>query len=225
MIFGEGRNLNSRSPHRRVGYISCPWLQNIQLQYESLLELNFARIALLCPHVVAIRSQPFKLDLGNGTHYTPDFQLTFRSGYEITCEVKPKVFVAQHREKLLLAQSVLSKHKIDFLLIADSHIYAEDRHERASTFIRFARANVLDTDLSQAKQLIGQLTFPISIDEIFAETGISKPMLFHLIGIRFLSIESDLYGHKVSITNNIKENDDYLSARTWIGGADRRLEF
>lgn len=225
MIFGKGRNLNSRSPHRRVGYISCPWLQNIQLQYESLLELNFARIALLCPHLVSIRSQPFKLDLGNGTHYTPDFQLKFRSGYEITCEVKPKVFVARHREKLLLAQSVLAKHKIDFLLTTDSHIYTDARHERASTYIRYARTNVLDEDLNRAKRLVDELQFPITIEKIFKETGLSKPMLLHLIGIRFLSIESDLYGHKVNITNNIKEYDDYLSARAWIGGANRRLEF
>ena len=225
MIFGEGRNLDSRSPHRRVGYISCPWLQNTQVVYESLLELNFARIALLCPNLVSIRSQPFKLDLGDGNRYTPDFQLGFSNGNEITCEIKPAIFVARHRDKLLRAQSVLSEHKIDFLLASDLQIYADKRHERASTFIRYARASLPDSEIIRAKQLVEKLPFPLSVDGVLAETGISRSSLFHLIGTRVLSVERDLYGSRVQLAKNFGEKNDDLSARTWIGCANRRLEF
>ena len=43
------RSVVTRSPHRRVGYIPCPWLQGHHVAYESLLECRFVRIALLYP--------------------------------------------------------------------------------------------------------------------------------------------------------------------------------
>ena len=75
MAFTPSRRVVTRSPHRRVGHVSCPWFQEDQVDWESLFEKGFIHIALLCPGLVELRFQPFKLELPIGLHYTPDFPL------------------------------------------------------------------------------------------------------------------------------------------------------
>lgn len=89
MAFLLGRIVVRRSPHRRVGYISCRWFQREQIAYESLLEQGFLHIALLCPGLERIQEQPFRLCLANRFHYTPDFLLTFYDSTRLVVEVKP----------------------------------------------------------------------------------------------------------------------------------------
>lgn len=53
------RKVVTRAPHRRVGLIACPWFQPNTIEYESLLERDFVRLALLDPDVSSISHQPF----------------------------------------------------------------------------------------------------------------------------------------------------------------------
>lgn len=222
MLFTAGRNLNSRSPHRRVGYISCPWFQSEQIQYESLLEMNFARIALLCPHLTNIASQPFKLNIGEDVFYTPDFQLTFRDGKKLIIEVKPTVFVSKHSEKLRQAETVLKQHNFGFLLVTDEQIYRDGRNERASTYIRYARSQYPSSEINRLKKLIFKVEYPLSIHSLKVQTGISQAQLLHLIGIRHLSLEPNLRGNELFLTNHSKwENTDgFISPEPWLGSQD-----
>ena len=64
------RKVVTRSPHRRVGLIACPWFQSTPIEYESLLERDFVRLALLDLEISSIAHQPFSLDLGElGTYF------------------------------------------------------------------------------------------------------------------------------------------------------------
>lgn len=81
MLQKPGRQVVTRSPHRRVGYVSCRWFQEQQIQYETLLEQSFVRIALLCPGVTSIESQPFKLSLPSGGTTHPEPTMSDRRGH------------------------------------------------------------------------------------------------------------------------------------------------
>lgn len=58
-LMPAARKVVTRAPHRRVGLIACPWFQPNTIEYESLLERDFVRLALLDPDVSSISHQPF----------------------------------------------------------------------------------------------------------------------------------------------------------------------
>lgn len=82
------RKVITRSPRRKVGYINCKWFQNERIEHESQLEKRFVQCALLCPRLLSIKSQPFKIQISKKSTYTPDFLLTFDDGSIIVVEVK-----------------------------------------------------------------------------------------------------------------------------------------
>lgn len=216
MLLLPGRNLNSRSPHRRVGYMSSPWFQDQQVQYESLLEMNFARIALLCPNLVAIASQPFKVDIGGGVFYTPDFQLTFLDGQKLVVEVKPSVFVGKHEAKLRQASEVLENNGFVFLLATEKQIYADDRHDRASIYIRYARSHYSIFETKLIKERLSRFKYPQSIHSLTTEHNIPHPLLMHLIGVRFLALAPDLKGDELYIDSQ-ESRHGCIPPSAWIG--------
>lgn len=160
-IVESKRKVVGRSPHRRVGYIFCPWLQAEAIEHESLLEKDFVRIALLCPDLLRIRSQPFTLELADGARYTPDFELTFSVHPPIVVEVKPRGFVAKHRLMLRQAAAILEDSGRNFVVATEDEIQRAGRSERAALFLRAARAP-LDLMAKQAGDRLHSLTYPIS---------------------------------------------------------------
>nr|WKF58516.1 hypothetical protein HUO10_003016 [Paraburkholderia busanensis] len=50
------RKVVTGAPHRRVGLIACAWFQSTPIEYESLLERDFVRIAPLDLQIASIRS-------------------------------------------------------------------------------------------------------------------------------------------------------------------------
>ena len=57
------RPVVTRSPHRMVGMVCCPWLQDQPIEHESMLERHFIMAALSIPGLRHIQHQPFKLHL------------------------------------------------------------------------------------------------------------------------------------------------------------------
>ncbi|AZS81517.1 hypothetical protein ELS24_25660 [Achromobacter spanius] len=217
MLLDErGREVVSRSPHRRVGYISCPWLQEEQVGYESLLELNFARIALLCPDLESIRSQPFSLRLPGGTTYTPDFRLNFANKLTIIVEVKPSKFVHQHKQKLDAAADSLRSHGFNFQIATEEQIYKDGRDAKASVYIRYARSHYAPDVVSEAMvKLNAQLT-PCSVDAAARIVDCPRELVLHLIGIRQLAVGPAL-DEQVYVPSDFKElrNGDFCPA-SWL---------
>src|SRR5690606_41488003 len=110
------RPVVTRSPHRRVGYIPCPWLQSHHVAYESLLECRFVRVALLYPALKEILHQPFRLDLGELGTYTPDYLLRCASQEDVVVVVKPQQFINTHAHKLAAAKVVFQTRGLTFRL-------------------------------------------------------------------------------------------------------------
>lgn len=217
MLLERGRKVVTRSPHRRVGYISCPWLQEEQVEYESLLELNFARIALLCPGLVSIRSQPFAIELPGGAKYTPDFRLDFASKLAVIVEVKPSKFVRQHQEKLDAAAELLRSHGFTYLIATEEQIYKDGRDARASVYIRYARSHYADDVVRDALVKLQAQVSPGSIDKLAQCVGCPRELVLHLIGVRQLTVGPSLLPDQISFPSDLKElrNGDFCPA-SWL---------
>lgn len=119
------RRVVTRSPHRAVGKIACSWIQDQAVEYESQLERRFLQRLLLCLSLEKVRHQPFTIDrdiVGEKMHYTPDFLVRLRDGAKLVVEVKPEVFIDNHRKKLLAAKALLNDAGVPFFVITDTLI-------------------------------------------------------------------------------------------------------
>lgn len=222
MAFLPGRIVVTRSPHRRVGYISCPWFQQEQIAYESLLEQGFLHIALLCPGLERIQEQPFRLCLAEGLHYTPDFLLTFHDSTRLVVEVKPSAHVPKHREKLAEAAEILCSHGYQFLTCTEREIDKGGRRNRAARILRQAISTTARKYISVVRRHIPNLTFPISLGKLEESTGLSAHELFAVIGRRQLYLRSDLSLDHIYSGTSFKGNaHDGSSYSAWINPQDR----
>ncbi|MFY2838042.1 TnsA endonuclease N-terminal domain-containing protein [Achromobacter xylosoxidans] len=221
MLQTPGRQVVTRSPHRRVGYVSCPWFQDTQIQYESLLEQSFIRIALLCPGVTSIQSQPFKLSLPSGSTYTPDFLIRCASGNPLVVEVKPRSSVKKHRAKLHEAAASLKSHGYHFLLSTDEEIHQGGRSERAALVLRYARCADSSSLAQRFLATPSQIEYPQTLGDVSEACGLLFHQALGLVGLRCLFLRGDLSLDMVYDHKSITEADDgYLSASTWLRCAD-----
>ncbi len=213
------RKIVTRSPHRRVGYVPCPWLQQDHVAYESLLEASFIRIALLCPDLNELHHQPFRLDLGPLGTYTPDFLLKCRSFQNLVVEIKPSAHVAKHAAKLNAAKKVLEEKGCHLLLHTEAEIYGDDRGERAGQIQRQARSFIPAKTVNQIVGRLPEIKFPISADALAKKLGVNVAQVLYLVGRRYLQVPPDLRTDALYYKGNGEIRDGYVSARTWIGGA------
>ncbi|WP_374621397.1 TnsA endonuclease N-terminal domain-containing protein [Pandoraea sp.] len=189
------RTLVSAAPHRRVGIIPCPWFQPNRIEYESLLERDFARVALFEPHVTAISHQPFKVDLGDHRTYTPDFLLIGRK-VPLIVEVKPESRARSPRTAQLLAQAraVLRASGYDFMVATEQYIRSDNRHERAAVLLRHARSQIPQTTLDLVMHIAAaSSTCPLTIASLAERANVPIATILHLIGRRRLRVGPSLH--------------------------------
>jgi hypothetical protein len=221
MLQIPGRQVVTRSPHRRVGYISCPWFQDQQIQYESLLEQSFVRIALLCPGTTSIASQPFKLSLPSGGTYTPDFLVRCVLGVPIVVEVKPRAFIKKHRSKLLEATACLAGHGYRFLVSTDEEINPDGRAERASLILRYARCADSTVHAREFSTNPPKIKYPAPLSDVAEICGLKFHQALGLVGRRCLYLGGDLSLDLVYDLNTLMEaSNGNLSADSWLRSAD-----
>lgn len=189
------RQVVSRAPHRRVGYIACPWFQPTPIEYESLLERDFVRLALLDLQNTAIEFQPFIVDPGQDFgKYVPDFLLK-RSGRDAVIEVKPEVHVSgdKHRKRLQCAAEVLAGQGYDFVVATEKLIRDDKRHERAGILLRHARSHIPLEITARALAIASDYPDGIAIADLAAIAGVPASTVLHLVGRRQLRIDPSLY--------------------------------
>lgn len=222
MIFLPGRRVVSRSPHRRVGYVSCPWFQEEQIAYESLLELGFVRIALLCPGVQKIQAQPFKLPLGDGLHYTPDFLLTINDSLRLVVEVKPREHVPKHQRKLDVAADVLRTHGYEFLLCTDESIVVGGRHDKAAKLLRHGQSMTCPEHCARIESVVQDLRFPQTLEHLAKLTGLEPHQVCGAIARRALALNANLGLEQIYSPGHLKDKDDdgYSPYTAWLGAHD-----
>lgn len=214
------RPVVTRSPHRRVGYIPCPWLQSHHVAYESLLECRFVRVALLYPALKEILHQPFRLDLGDLGTYTPDYLLRCASYDDVVVEVKPQAFISKHAHKLQAAKAALDKRGLCFLVCSEHEIAANGRDERAGEILRHARSHLPQEVIENLRVRLQGLQFPMSVSALAKILGTTHEQISYLIGRRLLHLGPSLCDSRV-FNDTYKENHyGDVSARAWFGRAN-----
>lgn len=214
------RPVVTRSPHRRVGYIPCPWLQSHHVAYESLLECRFVRIALLYPPLHEILHQPFRLDLGKLGTYTPDYLLKCASHDDIVVEVKPQQFVSKHADKLRAAKVILEGRGLRFLVCTEHEIAANGRDERAGVILRQARSHLPRELVEGLLARLRNLQFPMSVSALAERLDTAPDRIHYLIGRRELHLAPSLSDTRVFNGTDKEHHDGDFSARAWFGGAN-----
>lgn len=189
------RKVVTRSPHRRVGYIACPWFQSDTIEYESLLERDYVRTALLDPENQWITSQPFTLELEPPhRRYIPDFLLR-RPNQKLVVEVKPQELAQsnRYRARFAVIGKILADAGYEFIVVTEETVRADRLHERAGLLLRYARS-VLPVEVARRTVAIA-LNHPdgITINDLAAAAGIPTSTVLHLVGRRLLRIDPSLY--------------------------------
>lgn len=217
------RKVVTRSPHRRVGYIPCSWLQPDHIAYESLLEASFVRIALLCPHLQRIRHQPLRLELGDklGT-YTPDFLLRCHGLKYLVVEVKPSDHIAKHQETLNAAKEKLHELGYEFIICTEQNIHANERAELASQILRQARSFIPHDVTSHLVEQLSGVTYPISAMDLAHKLATTVDRVMYLVGRRYLRLAPDLCTDELYYLGKGGDDHGSVSARAWVIGSTRR---
>ncbi len=166
------RRIVTRSPHRSVGLVAAPWLQPHAIEHESELEKRFLDIALVCPSVCRIHSQPFVLvDIADG-NYTPDYLVRLRGGVELVVEVKPERFVERDRERFNAATAKLSERRIDFYVL-NEHVLDERRSGQGRLWRRYAMAALDQSGHAALSELAAQPDGVSMADAVAAGTAMT----------------------------------------------------
>lgn len=193
-ITTSDRKVVTRSPQRKVGYINCRWFQHERIEHESLLEKRFVQCALLCPRLIHIKSQPFKIQIAKRSTYTPDFLLTFEDGTKLVVEVKIHSKVARYGEKFRIAQNILKAGDRDFFVLTELDIDRFRQSVIAAEILRYGKSEfdvallrtVMDAIADQAEK-------NIVIKELAQLCDCSNEVIFHLIAKRQLTLHVDDY--------------------------------
>ncbi len=116
-----------RSPHRDVGVITVPWLQEESIEWESQLERRGAFACIAFFGTVKILHQPFHIPLKardgkSEARYTPDFLVELIDGTKIVIEVKPRRFVEENESLFNEASGWLGQNGIVFAVLTDQEL-------------------------------------------------------------------------------------------------------
>lgn len=217
----DRRKIVTRSPHRRVGVIPCPWLQIEPVEYESLLERDFIRLALLSPDLVGIRSQPFRIDVADLGTYTPDFLVTYTKSIRLVVEVKPSKFAGTEKyEKLFVAANEkLVASGFEFCVATEESIHKADRNNRAAILLRYARSHFESEAILRVLALANTCPDGISISELSDGANVSKEMVLHLIARRKLELNRKLDYSPNQLVKPILKGDQHggIHPAAWLG--------
>lgn len=190
----SARKVVTRSPQRKVGYINCSWFQHERIEHESQLEKRFLQCALLCPKLVHIKSQPFKIQIGSKSTYTPDFLLTFEDGTKLIVEVKIKIKVAHYAERFRIAQNILKAGDYGFFVLTELDI---DRFRQSLIAAEILRYGKSEFDVALLRKVMdvmaNQLEKNVVVKELAQLSDCSNEVIFHLIAKRQLTLHADDY--------------------------------
>ncbi|WP_133700400.1 TnsA endonuclease N-terminal domain-containing protein [Roseateles toxinivorans] len=211
------RQIITTSPHRSVGAVHASWLQDDPIHHESFLEKGGIEILLLMPMAAHIKSQPIKLiyvsEGKERTHY-PDFQVRLKDGRHIIVEVKPSVFVDEHRHKFNSCSAQLARAGIEYYVCTEKSLDAE-RVGRAENLRDQARRAAPSDELAELLHAV-RLGGHLLIADALAQ-GFNPQVIGHAVGRRLLTVGPSL---ELSPTNRLRlmENEDgHLRCSDWIG--------
>lgn len=215
------RKVVKRAPHREVGVINAAWLLDHAVEHESHLERRFVIAALACPVVKDIIHQPLTLSLSGGKErerYTPDFKIVFNDGGSVIVEVKPEVFVQQHKERHARAERQLQADGQRFLVITDTLIDKQALAARALLLMRYGRLRFTDEEALECMQAMRRVCNGNSSIKTLVTQGLSEPLIWNLVARHKCRVPADFTvdaDQTVFVDPVEGDNHDYF--KSWFG--------
>ena len=215
------RKIVSRSPHREVGVVNAAWLLDHPVEHESHLERRFIIAALACPVVTDIVHQPFTMPLAYGEgdeKYTPDFKITFADGGVVIVEVKPKVFISKHADKLRRAEEQMRADGLRFVVVTDEQIDGQALAARAMLLLRYGRLRFTDDEALDCLQALrAACDGDTTVRELVA-SGLSEPLIWNLVARHECRVPADFFFFFYQvITIQPVEGENHAFFKSWFG--------
>lgn len=179
------RKVVTRCPHRKVGRVNAPYFQEAPIEHESLLEKRFVHRAMLVQGLMRITHQPFRINIGEGRRYTPDFLLDFGAAKAVV-EIKWSTRVDQYSHTFNAATRALEARGIAFYVLSELEIDREDKGDEALLIARYAKSELPPHLLEVALSLVRQAG-TLSLLQLEKNTG-SRELVMHLVAHRRLHL-------------------------------------
>jgi hypothetical protein len=167
-------------------------LQEQPIECESTLERDFVLVAALFPGTHLIQHQPFRLELANERHYTPDFLVHFKDGSRAVVEVKPKVHIRKHAARLLDAdERMRQSDNLLFFVIDESQITAERKHEHSRLIRRYGKSQCSQESCARVLSAMAP-GHSRSLAQLVAECQVDASVVLHLMALRRITFVGDI---------------------------------
>ncbi|MFT7775344.1 Tn7 transposase TnsA N-terminal domain-containing protein [Roseateles sp.] len=218
------RRVVTRSPHKNVGVVCCPWLQVDPIEFESIMERWFLTVAVLLPRLQRIEHQPFRLELPpredstKPTTYVPDFLLTFDSGEQVVIEVKPSAFLKKHHAKLTAAADALRAQEKTFFVITEKNLRSAGPMADAMQIRRIARGEFPDADVARTLAVLADESGYVAAGELSARAGVGRDVVAWLVGRRLVGTKAPRVVDDATLLIHLDKEDCHaaLSVGRWF---------
>lgn len=217
------RQLVTRSPHRAVGAVHVPYIQDNPVEWESPLERAFVRIGVICRAVISIRHQPFKVEYkdseGTARTYTPDFLVTLSDGSKAVVEIKKDTYVDQGKDLFDRVAEKVTEASGQYYVITNK-MMPEDREDRACLYRRYGRSCPSESNKAQVLSILKASQGRSNWTEM-KKQGVELVDLYHLVARReiHVSLETDIQKGAVISSPKLKEASAYDEFESWFGCA------
>ncbi|MFA6262461.1 MAG: TnsA endonuclease N-terminal domain-containing protein [Bacteroidia bacterium] len=215
------RKVVSRSPVRTVRIINLPGLFNKPVECESSLERDFVYRAALCPGVVGIRHQPFKLTLASGRRYTPDFLAYHADGSHVVVEIKRAAKVSGYRATFDEAARVFLARSMRFAVFDERAVRERKGHRRAALILRYRKWTAADESKARILDVVADFPNGITLNSLCARSDAAREDVFHLLATRalFCSRLLELSDGALITSPVLKETNHEHRIEGWFGSA------
>lgn len=187
------RQVVTRSPKRTVGLINCNWFQSRPIEHESRLEKHFVQRAMLCPGLLNIAHQPFRLALKEPkNHYTPDFLLTFANGDRVVVEVKRSEHIKTLKNRFNQIGDLLQRSGLVFMVIHQGQIEGQRQAERAALLRRYAMLRLPDEIKESVIEWIEDRPKGVPIGQVMRKFSLKETQIFHMVARRYITLDPKL---------------------------------
>jgi hypothetical protein len=212
------RKVVTRAPHKTVRLLNLIGILEGPVECESSLERDFIYRAALCPGIVGIQQQPFRLQLSMGHSYVPDFLLTHRDGRKVVAEVKLASKIERQSATFDEAREALAAKGVGFMVVSEEAIQKGNAHARAALILRYRKGSVSDTVHASVTKVLGAKPAGLPLGSLTRQCGASPQDIFRLIAQRVLVTSPALPidgSARVFLTTNM-ENSRVLRIENWI---------
>lgn len=173
------RTVSNRGRRNVVGYFPSLKMHRL-VQFESTLERDLICLLDFAPHVAGFEEQPLAISYdhqGKTLSYTPDFQVTFRSGRMALLECKPHCFVEneENQRKFRAAQTWCEKQGWTFHVVTEEHLRLNCRVQNVIWLTQHARHEVGVEVKRRIFRFLAHANRPVTIGEVLLGVNPANP--------------------------------------------------